>query len=164
MHQQMHISGWRVQLGGQDLLCWSLSVLPSVSQLLHSPLSLQLSHSVPADLPVSQVSYQGEGTPPPPKLPPRCTSLVLIPFFFFFLPTQPCGDPSVTLILCDLVPVFSRHPVRTVPHEEASVMFLWEVECSMSPHSAILISSINGLYYVDISSLYTNFDESFYYE
>lgn len=34
----------------------------------------------------------------------------------------------------------------------------------MSPHSAILISSINCLYYADICSLYTNFDESFYYE
>lgn len=35
----------------------------------------------------------------------------------------------------------------------------------MPLHTAILISSINSIYYVDICSLYTNFDdESFYYE
>ena len=39
-YQQTCISVWGVPGGGQDCLCWSLSVLPVTIPLLHSPLSL----------------------------------------------------------------------------------------------------------------------------
>lgn len=38
--QEICILGCRMQQGGQDQVCWSLSLLAAASQLLHMPLSL----------------------------------------------------------------------------------------------------------------------------
>ena len=84
-HQQMHISGWGVQWGVQDHLSWSVSVLPAISQLLHSPVSLWSSLFVPNDPPAGEGSSQGEGSLLS-QLPPRGAGPILIPFFFFFHP------------------------------------------------------------------------------
>ena len=74
-----------------DPLCWSFSVLPAANWLLHSPPSLWSSLSVLPDIPTSESASQCEGTFPLSQLPPRAQ----VPpqfHFFFFPPTQLCGD------------------------------------------------------------------------
>ena len=108
-------------------------------QLLHCPPSLWSSLSVPADLPATEGASQSEGTFPLSQLPPRGTGAVLITFFFFLL-----SYPVIfltALVVWDLLLEFSRYSVRTVPHVDIFLMYLWEEVSSTSFYSAILTST-----------------------
>ena len=96
-YQWMRVSDWGVQGSGRDRLCRSVSVVPATNQLLHSPLSLFCSLSVPGDLPSAERASQGVKTFPLFQLPPyqghrSCPSTSF--FFFFFHPTLFHGDVS----------------------------------------------------------------------
>ena len=86
--QQMHISGWGVQQGGQDHLCWFCLL----QRLLNSPLSLWSSLSLPADLSavkgVPRVRESFSLTAPSQGHRSHPDS------FFFFCPTWLLGDLS----------------------------------------------------------------------
>lgn len=87
-----YLSDEYLKLGsaGQHWLCKSLSALASVNQLLCSPLRLQSSLSVPADLPASEWTSLHEekfslSQLPPKDTGPRSHPDSFLPFSFFFL-------------------------------------------------------------------------------
>lgn len=65
VYQQACFSGWGLQWGDQDCLCWSCSVLLAASQLLCSPLSVWIFTSLQGDLLALEGGSQGLGNFPP---------------------------------------------------------------------------------------------------
>ena len=105
------------------LFC-SSSGLAATNHLLHSPLMLWGSPSVLADLPTSE----GPSRIQEPLFSHSSFlgAQVLSWFFFYFLPTQLHGDFLALSAAWDLLPVFSRYPMRTVLHIDVFFMYLGE--------------------------------------
>ena len=104
--------------------------------------SLWSSASVQADLLAGEGGSQGEGTFPLSRLPPRGAGPLPIPpllLFPFILPRY-MGIFLAALVVWDLLQAFSRYSVRTVPHVDVFLMYLWEEVSSTSLYSTILIS------------------------
>ena len=140
---QTHISGWGVQGCGMDPQWRSYTVLPATDRLLQCPLSPQIFHSVPADLPASEGAFLSVGTSPLLQVPPkRCRSHPVFSFLLFFFPffILP-GCLGIFLVLLGVqgpLLVFSRCSVRIVPFVDVVLMYLWGEVNSTSSYSAIL--------------------------
>lgn len=136
-YQQACVSGWGMQQGGTDYLFWSLFC------------SLQI--SCVAFLQASEASFLFWLI----LLTMRGLPQVWKPFLFHcsFLGQRSCPASIFFFFLSypimwrfflhflgvwDLMAVFNRHFVRTVPHVDVCLMYLWEVS-STSFYSTVLI-------------------------
>ena len=117
-------------VGGTDHVCRSLCTLPSVNRLLCSPLRLQSSPSVPADLLASKGTSQCVENFTLSQILHRSTGSVLIPFslslfFFFFFSLFSFAlsrDFLAFLEVWGLLPEFSRCSMRIAPHVDVFLM------------------------------------------
>lgn len=93
------VSGWDVLDSGKDHQCTSHSVLPATDWMLCSPLSLQISLYIPADLVTSEGTSLCVGTSLPFRSFPWVQVFGSLPhvsflLFFSFSPIQLCRGPS----------------------------------------------------------------------
>ena len=141
VHLQAPVSGWGAQGGcGTDHLHRSHCVLPATDQLPGSPLSLQVSPSVPGDLPAHEEASPVVATSPHLHLPARSTGPILLPLLFlfpssFFHATRLHGDlscpfrcprssASVQQVLCENCSTCRCIPSAFVGRGELHVLLL----------------------------------------
>ena len=132
------ISSWGLQGGGRDHLYRSLSVLPTVNQLLLFPLKLPVYIDLywPFFLPVRGLLRVQEHFLFFNCLP-EMQVLSFFLFLFSFHHTWLCGDLSFPFKCLRSSAGFGRCSVRAVPFVNTLLMYLWEEVSSMSLYPAM---------------------------
>ena len=158
MHHQICITGWGVQWGGPDHLCfWLCSACRKVSSPL--PLSLWSSLSVLPDLLADEWEFPGWGNLSPFTAPSQ-GHFRYFPLIFSTL-LKSVVIMLATVVVWDPLSPFSRYSMRTVSHVNVFVMYLWEQVSSISFYFCHLDLSILIILDIFLLLLFFNLYTSF---